>query len=148
MPWRVDYVSGQGLVAVIATGEISSEDVSAQAAETIRLLRLNEATLVLADYSDALSEVSLASLYGLPDDFTRSGAPWNTRVAVLIPRTRYRIETYQFFELVCKNAGYHVSLFDEREAAEAWLRQTWPVGTATDPVPEAEPLSRAKTPCT
>ena len=63
------------------------EDLRRQAAKTLRLLKQNEATLVLADYSDAFSEVSLACLYGLPDDFTTSGAPWNLRVAVVIPRT-------------------------------------------------------------
>ncbi len=147
MPWRVDYLSATDVVAVIATGEISSEDVRAQVAEIIRVLNQNEATLVLADYSDALSEVSLASLYGLPDDFTKSGAPWNTRVAVVAPRTRYRIETYQFLELVCKNAGYDVRLFDEPEAARDWLHQARLARTERDPAAlEAEALWLAKTP--
>jgi hypothetical protein len=136
MAWRVEYLAAEHVVAVISIGEISNEDIREQVAETIRVLKQNEATLVLADYSEALSEASLASLYLLPDDFTRTGAPWNARVAVVTPHTRYRIETYQFFELVCKNAGYNVSLFDEREAAEVWLRQTWPVPTAAAPASE------------
>ena len=32
-------------------------------------------------------------------------------------------ESYQFFALVSKNAGYNVQLFDTRAAAENWLAQ-------------------------
>ncbi len=134
------------MVAVIATGEISSEDAGAQAAEALRLLKQNQANLVLVDCSDALSEVSLSCLYGLPDYFTKSGAPWNIRVAVVVPRTQYRIATYHFFELVCKNAGYNVSLFDEREAAEDWLQQAQRFRTEADPAPEAAASCLAKKP--
>src|ERR1019366_7729666 len=108
MPWTVEYLPDKNLVAVIATGMITNEDVEAQLAETIRLLKQNKTTCILADYSDALSEASLAILYGLPDYFTISRAPWNVRAALVIPRARYRIETYYFFELVCKNSCYNV----------------------------------------
>jgi hypothetical protein len=147
MPWRVEYLPAEDVVAVIAAGEVSNEDVGAQVAETMRVLKQNQASLVLVDYANALSEVSLASLYGLPDCFTRSEAPWNVRLAVVIPRTRYRIETYQFFELVCKNAGYNINLFEEREAAEDWLRQARPVRTQAGSTPEAEASCLAKTSC-
>ena len=111
------------MVVVTASGEIRNEDVTPQSAEAIRLAKQNRANVVLVDYSDALLEVSLPSLYGLPDYYSQIGAPWDARVAVVLPRTRYRIESYQFFELVCKNAGYNVQLFEAREAAEQWLAQ-------------------------
>jgi hypothetical protein len=66
---------------------------------------------------------------------------------VVLPRTRYRIETYQFFELVCKNAGYDVGLFEQREAAADWLQKAQPIRTELDPAPEAEASCLAKTPC-
>ena len=109
------------MVIVAGAGEIRNEDAKAQAAEAIRLLKQNEASGVLVDYSEALSELSLPELYWLPDYFTTLGAPWDARVAMVLPRTRYRIDTYQFFELVFRNAGYNVKLFEERKEAEAWL---------------------------
>jgi hypothetical protein len=127
MPWKVEYAPEACMAVVTAAGEIRNEDATAQAAEALRLLKQHQASRVLVDYSDALSEVSLPSLYGLPDYYSRIGVPWNVRVAVALPRTRYRLESYQFFELVCKNAGYSVKLFDAREAAEHWLTQTSPV---------------------
>ena len=126
MAWKVEYASETGTVVLTACGEIRNEDATEQATETIRLLKQNQAGLVLIDYSDALPEVSLPTLYGLPDHYSQAGAPWHARAAVVLPRTRYRIESYQFFELVCKNAGYDVKLFETRDAAEDWLAQTSP----------------------
>jgi len=132
MPWRVEFVPEKGIVVVTCSGEIRDEDARAQVEETTRLLKQNQASAVLTDYSDAVSEVSLPSLYWLPDYYSELGAPWNTRVAVVLPRIRYRVESFQFFELVCKNAGFDVSLFHAREAAEDWLAQASPVREQAD----------------
>jgi hypothetical protein len=132
MPWKVEYAPEAGMVVVTASGEIHNEDASAQAAEAFRLAEQNQTSVILADYSDALSEVSLPSLYGLPDYYSQLGVPWHARVAVVLPRTRYRIESYQFFELVCKNAGYNVQLFEDRAAAEQWLAEASPVRQHAD----------------
>jgi hypothetical protein len=127
MPWTVEYAPERGLVLVTASGEIHDEDARAQTVEALHLLQHNQATAILVDYSDALSEVSLAELYWLPDYAAEAGAHWDARVAVGLPRIPYRLESYQFFQLVCKNAGCNVKLFATKEAAEDWLAQTAPV---------------------
>jgi hypothetical protein len=132
MPWRVEYAPETDMVVVTAAGEIRNEDATAQAAEAIRLAKQHLASLILLDYSDALSEVSLPSLYGLPDYFSRLGMPGNARLAMVLPRTRYRIEIYQFFQLVSRNAGYNLELFEAKAAAEEWLAQVPPVREHTD----------------
>jgi hypothetical protein len=129
MAWTVEYVPERGLVLLVATGEIVDEDLRAQVAETIRLLNEHQSALVLVDCSNAVTKASLPGLYRLPDYATERGVPWNVRGAVVIPKTRFRIETFHFFELVCRNAGYDVHLFDDRESAEAWLRGPAPVRT-------------------
>ena len=108
---------------VLATGfgGVFSEDARAQAYAILGLLKRHRAHLVLVDYSDALSEVSLPELYWLSYNASSLGLPWDVRLAVLLPRKRYRIESYQFFELVFRNVGYNVKLFKERTAAENWL---------------------------
>ena len=123
MAWTVEYVPERDLVLLVVTGDILDEDGRAQVAEIIRLLNEHESTLVLVDCSDAVTKASLPSLYRLPDYATELGAPWNIRVAVVIPQTRFRIETFHFFGLVFRNAGYDLQLFDDRESAEAWLRR-------------------------
>jgi hypothetical protein len=132
MPWTVEYEPEKALAVITGSGQMSDEDARAQTAEAIRLLKRNQSNGILADYSEALSEVSLPGLYWLPDYCSALGAPWNLRVAVMLPRSRYRLESYQFFELVCKNAGYDVRLFEAREAAEEWLVQPRSVREPSD----------------
>ncbi len=146
MSWKVEYLPATGLVAVTAAGEVSDEDSRAQVGQVIDLVKQHQTTLGLVDYSEALSEVSLPSLYGLPDYFTQCGGPWNVRVAVVLPRSRYRNETYQFFKLVCGNAGYDVRLFDQREAAEEWIEQDRTVRIAAEPDSEEDAAVLVKTP--
>jgi hypothetical protein len=126
MPWEVKYKPEKKMVVVTATGQISDQDGKDQAEKAIRLLQEKQATLVLVDYSEAMSEVSLPNLYSLPDHFSALGAPLHARIAVLLPRTGYRMESYQFFELACKHAGYSVKLFADTAPAEDWLRQGQP----------------------
>jgi hypothetical protein len=133
MPWEVEYRPEKEMVVVTATGQVSGQDGKDQAEKAVRLLRENQTTLVLVDYSEAMSEVSLPNLYLLPDHFTALGAPWHARIAVLLPRTGYRMESYQFFELACKHAGYSVKLFAETGPAEDWLRQGQPTGQRDRP---------------
>ena len=70
--------------------------------------------------------MTLPELYWLADEAQGLRVPWDVRVAVAAPRTRYRIEAYEFFALVFRNAGYDVKLFDDRKAAEEWLVRPQP----------------------
>ena len=114
-------------MVVTASGEIRDEDARAQTVEALYLFEQNRAAGILADYSDAISEVTLAELYWLPDYAAVIGAPWNIPVAVVLPQRQYRLESFQFFELVCNNAGWNVKLFEPKAAAEDWLAQAAPV---------------------
>ena len=134
MPWEVKYKPEKEMVVVTATGQVSDQDGKDQAEKAIRLLQEHQATLVLVDYSEAMSEVPLPNLYWLPDHFSALGAPGHARIAVLLPRTGYRLESYQFFELACKQAGYSVKLFAETGPAEDWLRQGQPAGQKSKPL--------------
>lgn len=126
MAWKVDYMPERAMAMVTASGVIRNEDAKAQATEIACLLKRHETARVLLDYSDALSELSLPELYWLADQAAVLGAPWRLRIAVVLPRTRYRIGSYEFFELVFRNAGYEVRLFEAPEPAADWLAPSPP----------------------
>jgi hypothetical protein len=123
MAWAVEYIPERRWVVFVATSEIEEEDGKAQVEEVVRVLNEHKSALLLLDCSGAVSNASLPSVYRMPDYATALGAPWNLRTAVVVPKTPIRIELFQFFELVCRNAGYEIRLFDDRHSAEAWLRQ-------------------------
>ena len=137
MPWTVEYLAEKELTLSVAIGEILDEDGRALVVEIVRLLKQHRSNLVLVDCSAVVTKASLPGLYRLPDYATALGAPWNIRLAVVIPRTRFRIETFHFFELVFRNAGYDVHLFDERDVAEEWLQRPRPVHIGANPLAAA-----------
>ena len=128
MAWKMKYVPTRAAVVVVVTGEIRNDDARAQTREIAGLLNRHQTNNVLLDCSEALSEMTLPELYWLADAAAELQVPWGLRVAVVSPRTRYRIESYEFFALVFRNAGYNVKLFEDREAAEGWLAATQQVG--------------------
>ena len=123
MAWTNEYLADKEMILLVVTGEIVDEDTREMVAETIPLLNERHCHFVLVDCSTAVTNASLPSVYRMPDYATELGAPWNTRLAVVVSKTRVRIETFEFFGLVCRNAGYDVRLFDDRKSAEEWLLQ-------------------------
>jgi hypothetical protein len=123
MRWQVEYMAEKGIVLVTAAGPVTYHDVLLQVDQAARLMNEHKAVLVLADYVEARSELSLAQLYFLARDYSKVEGASHARAAVVVPRTRHRIETYEFHALAAKNAGYNVQLFDTKAAAEEWLCQ-------------------------
>ena len=126
MSWTVEYVPEKEMVRVVARDQIFTQDARAQAAEATALIKKHDADFVLADYSAVQLEVSLANLYWLPDYYLKLGAPQHIRIAVILSRTGSQLESYQFYQVACKNAGYNVKLFDCADAAERWFGQLRP----------------------
>ena len=119
----VEHVPEKDLVVARLRGAVTDLDAKSQSEQVIRLLRDRKASLVLMDCREAVSEISYSVLYWLPRFYTQLGVPRSTRIAVVLPAVPYRLESFQFYALACRNAGYNVRLFDTRQAAETWLFQ-------------------------
>jgi DNA-binding NarL/FixJ family response regulator len=121
--WSTEYLSEKKLVVASLTGTVTNADAKSQSEQAMRLLMDHEASLVLVDCREAVSEISYAVLYWLPRFYAQFGVPRSTRIAVVLPAVPYRVESFQFYALACTNAGYDVRLFESRQAAEEWLLQ-------------------------
>jgi CheY-like chemotaxis protein len=119
--WLVEYLPDKKLVASTLTGAITDADAKNQAEKAIRLLKDNQSSQLLVDCREAVSEMSFAVLYWMPRFYAQLGAPRSTRIAVVLPTVPNRLESYQFYALACRNAGYNVRLFETRRVAEDWL---------------------------
>jgi len=119
--WLAEYLPEKKMVASIMSGAITDTDAKSQSEEVIRLLKDHEAELVLIDCREAISEMSYAVLYWMPKFYLQLGAPRSTRIAVVLPAVPHRLESFQFYALACRNAGYNLRLFETRQMAEAWL---------------------------
>jgi cytosine/adenosine deaminase-related metal-dependent hydrolase len=121
MPWQMTFDPNTRIIFVSAQGQISYDDARDQTRQAMALMKEHGTTRVLADYSEGLSEVSLANLYWLVDFYREISAPADLKAAVILPKSGHRIEAYQFHALAARNAGYNIRLFDTRADGEKWL---------------------------
>ena len=121
MGWEIHYDEGLRAVIITAHGPVSNDDARAQVTQSVQLMKEHDTKCVLADYTEGVTEVSLANLYWLVDFYQEIGAPADMKGAVVLPRSGHRIEAYQFHALAARNAGYNIRLFETRADAEKWL---------------------------
>lgn len=77
---------------------------------------------ILADCRDLLGGHTPADLLDLIERYDSQPMGHGFREAVLM-RPGYSAEAARFYETACLNRGFQVQVFEERSAAEAWLRQ-------------------------
>ena len=121
MPCEVSHVPDTNTVMVVAHGKVTSQDALQANEKASHLLIQNGAAQVLADYSDAVSELATLDIHALPEYSDNLGVPKNIRIALVVPSTKYRVEDFQFYGTVCRNRGYNCKIFGSREAAAKWL---------------------------
>jgi CheY-like chemotaxis protein len=119
--WSAEYLPEKKMVASTMRGAITDTDAKTQSEKVIRLLKDHEAELVLIDCREAISEMSYAVLYWMPRFYLQLGASRSTRMAVVLPVVPHRLESFLFYALACRNAGYNLRLFETRQMAEDWL---------------------------
>ena len=122
MPWKVEYLPAEQTLLLVATGLLTASEARAQTEQSLKEILEHGIRRVLIDYSAAQVEVPLSQIYQLPDIYDQSGISRQTKVALVMPKDKYKIEAFEFYEDICLNRGYHVKLFESATAARDWLR--------------------------
>jgi hypothetical protein len=75
----------------------------------------------LLDHSQAEGiTLSTLNIYELPQRYKELNIPYSFRMAVIVPEKMR--EDLSFFETMCRNNGYSVSVFFDQESALNWLK--------------------------
>lgn len=122
MPWKVEHLPDEQTLLLVSTGLLTASEARAQTELSLKEIVQHAIPRVLIDYSAAQVEVPLSSIYQLPDIYDKSGVSRQTKVAVVMPKDKYKIEAFEFYEDICLNRGYRVKLFESTAAAQEWLR--------------------------
>lgn len=128
MAWSAKHDRSNDIVEVVYTGDITGTELRDAASERIRLQKETGTMSVLVDASGIERMVAgTMDLFGLPDElYVSKQAHRNSRMALVLPRSRKEREGVRFFETVCENRGWQVKEFEERQVAVDWLRETKP----------------------
>jgi|GEM_PF-1166459 len=120
MTWTVAVNPLGPFLAVVYTGTVTPEELKQSAAETLDLARSHNIVRVLADTRGLQGGHSLADLYFLSDWLVQKQT-FRLREAVLMPVSAAVQDNARLWETACFNRGLNVKVFNDRDAALAWL---------------------------
>lgn len=122
MSWTLEYVPDLGIVQYTSMGRITADEAKDATTKAIGLARDYNTNLFLIDDSKWEGGESVVDLFGLPDLYVELGVDPSSRAAIIMPppgTAQARDEL--FYETVCRNRGWNVRAFKERDEAIKWL---------------------------
>ncbi len=125
MPSAVEFNSKLGIVEIRYTGRVTAEEFKKTTILGFELAKTNDTNLFLIDDSELESAGALVGLYDLPKLYEELGLERLSKGAVVMPAASSRVaEAAQFHETVCRNRGWQVKVFTDRQEAIDWLMVT------------------------
>jgi hypothetical protein len=120
MEWNIIIHDDTGYVEVVTCG-IADKDGSLNMAKALSYtMRTRRITRALIDHRNIGEVISKPfDIYNRPKIFRLIGIIFKIKIAEII-RPEHS-EHFNFFETVCINQGYHISIFQEKENAMKWL---------------------------
>ncbi|HEY3860213.1 MAG TPA: hypothetical protein VGM47_11475 [Gammaproteobacteria bacterium] len=126
MPWTHEIKDGGLLLEVAYRGNFDAVELRASTIEIVDVLLAKGIQRLLLDCHDAHFNVPTVAVYQLPELYDAKGLSRQVRAAVVRPHDGYHGEIFEFYEDVCRNRGYFVTLFDDADSAREWLREEGP----------------------
>jgi hypothetical protein len=120
MQWNILIHDEDGYVEIITSG-LADRDGSLNMANAIaHTMRTHRITKVLIDHRNIEDVVGdTIDIYNRPKIFRQIGVIFGIKIAEIVKPEHW--EHFRFFETVCRNQGYRLSVFQEKDKALAWL---------------------------
>lgn len=122
MEWELTYDPADGILFIQTRGVLESKAATQLRNESVALLKQHDCKRILLDHSllegYALTATEIYDIPKMYDAFEISRA---VRMGLVIAPSL--IDKLRFYETVCRNNGYSVMLFPDRESALAWLKK-------------------------
>ena len=116
MSWTYEINTTLHIVNVVYKGNISTNELIDSSSYFIKLEKEKGIIRFLVDTNQVESFDSLTDLYSLPTSlYTKEDADRLGQVAIILPTSQKIKEAIQFYEMVCKNRGWRVQTFSERQ---------------------------------
>ena len=120
MEWKIDINEEDKYIEVITSGIANKEDSLNMAKAISHTMKTNRITKALIDHSNLVSVTGATiDIYNRPKLLKIIGLILRVKIAEVIKPDH--IEHFKFFETVCVNRGYKISVFQDKEKALSWL---------------------------
>lgn len=129
LTWTIAHSPEQAIVTVTSEGSITASSADRLVAE-LGALALPTGTGILVDHRRSELKVDSHEVFDRPETYERYPDARRYPVAMVFPEIG---ETQQFYETVCRNRGFPVSVFADYDEAMNWLaaRTSAGAGSAT-----------------
>ncbi|KAA3629905.1 MAG: hypothetical protein DWQ09_02425 [Proteobacteria bacterium] len=122
MPWTYNYSPTLQIVEVFYVGRTTAYDLKESTSELIALEKEKGVNRFLIDTSEMEFVASMIDILDLPEkQYIEEEADRSGRIALIMPTSLRTKEAVEFYETACKNRGWNVQTFLEREEAVRWL---------------------------
>ena len=121
MKWIFSHNIPDKILVINTDGVLDLPSANEMRAEGMKLIKQHGYLLCMLDHSKVKGfEINVFDTYDLPKKYKELNIPPTFRMAVVVPKERR--ENSDFYETVCRNNGYFVSVFFDQESALQWLR--------------------------
>ncbi len=122
MKWQMTYNETENTVIIKTSGVLETASATTMRNEGWEFIKQHGCLRCLLDHSDLEGYLlQTLDIYNIPKIYKEIGIPHSFRMAVIVPKIL--MKDLYFYETVCRNNGYFVSLFFEQEDAWNWLKK-------------------------
>jgi hypothetical protein len=121
MTWKVQLNAELGFIHIVHSGTVTEQDSKDATAEALALAQGNGPHLFLSDILDAESQLSTLDIYDKPSEWEALGLNRANKLALVVPEGGKTWEDARFYANTCRNQGWQVTVFSQRQEAIDWL---------------------------
>ena len=122
MEWNMSYNAAEDIIFIETSGVLDIKSANAMRDEGAILIKNHNCMRCLLDHRNLTGEeLATMDIYNLPKRYAELGIPRQLRMAVIAHEKL--ANNMAFYETVCRNNGYLVSLFFDKETALECLKK-------------------------
>lgn len=121
MTWLVVPPDEGGVILMTVSGRVEPPELQAAFTAAVRTCLEHDRFRVLCDVTALEAGHTVLDMYALVTSLAEAVGSRPYREAVVVGSDPAVLELARFFETASVNRGLHVRVFDDRDAASAWL---------------------------
>jgi hypothetical protein len=121
VPTTIRFVEVGRYVESLYSGVVGPEEYDRSVTDALDLARARGEFRFLSDLTDLAKGPSPGDIFAMVQSLEHLGLPRSLREAIVLPPASPDTQDVQFYEDACRNRGWDIRIFPDRETAIAWL---------------------------
>ncbi len=119
--WKLTRDPAAGWLVLNFEGDLTRQDCVRGTREALSCVEPGQPAAVLVDARAATCVLSVGDIYAVPAMWEHAMVHRGSALAMVVADAVSLQRDIEFFENTCRNRGWNVHVFDDIDAAQAWL---------------------------